>query len=520
MSSDAAKQRLRPSDFYFHGFELLQSALKEFLNDVWIRISDPVALGVEDAVFVPSFAVARAHYEGCLVTADGKPIPTALSQRRYGAFGNQVLGTLSQPIPIKPERVVEEEVVYLGWFIDHFGHLLLESLARTWILRELDPTTKVLFHINGPKDFSTIATRILEAFGIPAERILMLDEQAVLRRVIVPEALYEISYAAHVRAPEAYRDAAAAIVGAGDRSDQPVYLSRRLLSSRQRPIVGEFELEEVFRENGFLIVHPELMTFDDQVRLVNRHHDIFTSAGSAAYLPLFALQPPRLHTLTAGIPLHDYFLVPRILGAEAFFCNCFTGDNRPSDYYLPPVLEMSKLADYLESRGLLKNRLRASLTAQAKDFQPDYEELRLFAYVQFLGFHGKQLPTEVEAEALTRARTSWPLCWMLARYYVVRDPARIDELVQWFNALAEAESDIGRLANFHPDIRVGIGKIDRNCHPQTRLRLASVLKDRFLINLSEEKKRRQMRRGTHQGAAGGPANDRESTSSPVPAARE
>ena len=43
------------------------------------------------------------------------------------------------------EHEIDEEVVYLGWLFDHFGHFLMQSLARIWFLTEVSPSVRVIF---------------------------------------------------------------------------------------------------------------------------------------------------------------------------------------------------------------------------------------------------------------------------------------------------------------------------------------------------------------------------------------
>ena len=163
----------------------------------------------------------------------------------------------------------------------------MESLTRTWILDEIDPSTKVVFHTklpriaSGQKPLSAATQRILKLFGISLDRIIFPQDPTRLRRVIVPESLHELSYGSHEQFPRRYRQVASKIAGDVTPTEQPVYLSRRLLPSHLRQIVGEFELEEVLRDNGFLIAYPETMRFVDPIALMNQHDDNFTTAGSA-----------------------------------------------------------------------------------------------------------------------------------------------------------------------------------------------------------------------------------------------
>ena len=452
--------QVRREAFAWYGFDHLFAPVETALASVLVRHGEAQAPVIEDVVFIPAHKVGLHQFEGAVLTADGRPIPQAVSERRLSRMGDVVLGALTEPVALHPERVIEEEVVYLGWYFDHFGHFLLESLARTWMLPALEPAVKVVFHSERGAAPSGITLQMLELLGVPRQRILVLDTQTRLRRVIVPEPLYEIATAAHERMPEPYRRIAAALVPADAPSEQPAYLSRRLLSSRQRPIIGEFELEEVMRENGFLVVHPETMALADQLRLVNRHRDVFTSAGSAAYLTLFAARPPRLHLLTADIPFPDYFLIPSVAGIDTSFVNCLAGGTRPAGHYLPQLARVDVFAEYLDTRGLLKRRLRSSLASRVLDLRPAYDESWFYKYLRH-GLRSEPLAAELAAEATHRATTSWPLSWILARYSTVHDPGRVDPLLHQFIALLAAEAEVNRLAHYRDDIAGSLHQVLR-----------------------------------------------------------
>ena len=280
---------LAPDDFSFFGFDDLDDWLERRLQNVEIRGGTPQVSIVENAVYVPQRVAQKKGSQRAEVVK-------SLLESSAVAYDHY-------------EHEIDEEVVYLGWRFDHFGHFLMQSLARTWFLTEVSPSVRVLFdppHRAWGQPTGWVH-RMLEAFGVPPERILILNAPTRLRRLIIPEPLFEPRGVAHdhvVRAHEAmarpYQAVAKRLAGDTTPSEQPLYLSRRRLPPSQRTIVGEGDLEEVLRANGFRIAYTETMTFEDQVRLVNEHADIFSNAGSAAHNVLFALHEPRLHLLTNG----------------------------------------------------------------------------------------------------------------------------------------------------------------------------------------------------------------------------
>lgn len=492
--------RLSVSDFTFHGFDDQMAPLAEWLAEVAIRGGEPAMTVAEDAVFVPTVKVAAADrtpgrfvFEGGLAGRDGRPIPAAQFHRRGQRWGERVLGGFSEPAA-EPEREVADEVVYLGWYFGHFGHFLIESLARTWALADIDPTVQVVMHLERGRPPEGTTRRLLELFGVPDDRILFLDRPTLLRRVVIPEPLYEISYAAHERMAHRYRAVAAAVAGEADRSTQPVYLSRRLLPSSRRRLVGELELEEALRENGFLICSPETMTIEDQIRLMNRHRDFLTSAGSAAYLSLFAREPLRLHLMTDGIPRRDYFLIPALAGAEASYINCLGGGGRPWLNMGPLLLELEPLFAYLDGHGFLKRRVRADLALHAHTLRAEHDESACYAAVRDVA-RGEPLAAEIEAEAVARAPDSWPVSMILAQhYFFLPAPARAEEMARLMAERLAAETDLGRLAHYHADAAAIWSRVLAHCQPETAARLAAAYQDRLRIDPAAVRPRAGRRR--------------------------
>jgi hypothetical protein len=501
MPSADAFRPLTSSDFTFHGFDDLMVTVDQTLQGVGIRSGAPRVSVVENAVFVPGAKVPSGDsdtggyvHEGGILTQDGEVVTLAQTHRSGTRWGDRVLGGHVDAAAIAPERVIDDEVVYLGWYFKRFGHFLMESLARTWILSDIDPSVKVVFHTklpsiaSGQNPMSPVTQRILDLFGIPPDRIIFPQEPTRLRRVIVPESLHALSAESHAWLPRRYREVAQSIAGDAAPSAQPVYLSRRLLPSHLRQIVGEFELEEVLRENGFAIAYPETMAFEDQVRVVNRHTDIFTTAGSAVYNVLFAFNRPRLHLLTSGVPRADFFLTPAVAETPTTYCNVLGRGGRAALNKTPTIVEFASFADYLDSRGFLKKRLRASLASQDRTLGERFDEAWCYTMVQDVAA-GETLAPDIERDALTLAASSWPLSLILAQYYHRQNDSRVDELAGQFADLAAEELDTGRLATFREDMESAATEILLGCSPDVAARMMAVLCDRFLIDGAEVRRR-------------------------------
>ncbi|MGH2615606.1 MAG: glycosyltransferase 61 family protein [Thermomicrobiales bacterium] len=504
----AGSRPLQSSDFTFYGFGELRRDERRKILRLGIRDGEPAVSVIDDAVFLPNGYEASAgqpKYAGGIVKPDGWPIETAQMHRK----GGKRFGGLVESIAVSPDRELDEEVIYLGLVFNHYGRVLLETLARIWFLKHVDPSVKVVLNSANAAQAAHAPwlPGILSLFGVPPERLLSLQEPTRLRRAIVPEPLFEQFYSAHEEMVRPFREAAARVAGDVTPSEQPLYLSRRRLSSRQRPVIGEVELEDVLRENSFLVAYPETMPTEDQVRLINSHTNIFSSMGSAAHSILFALHRPRLHLLASrdDIPA-NYYLCSVLAEAPTTFVNCLGSGgrvtanderlNRRAESFgnaekqrpvdvdagpqsMPQLLDLSRAIDYLNENGFLKNGARSSVQASDMSRQRQFDEVWLYARIRKAATKST-LPDDIEQEAEALATASWPLSLMLARYYArARDAARADAMASQFVTLATAENDRDRLAYYRGDVQGMASRIARMCRPETSNRLTRLIADRF-----------------------------------------
>jgi hypothetical protein len=307
-----------------------------------------------------------------------------------------------------------------------------------------------------------------------------------------------------------FRDVAARVAGDVVPSEQPLYLSRRRLTSAQRPVVGESALEDLLRANGFAIAYPETMTFEDQIRLINRHLDIFSAVGSAAHSILFALGKPRLHLLAHrdSIPA-NFYLCSVLADAPTTFVNCLgSGDrksvkaersnrgaersenwerNPPVDTLIgpqsePQLLEMDRVISYLDQKGFLKNSSPAVMPGPVSttSIRRRYDEAWIYVRLRKASRRKLSLPADLEREALDLASESWPVTFMLTVYYArAGDRSRASALANRFATLVEEESDADRLEYYRGDIHGRARYILPLCEPETANRLAAIVATRF-----------------------------------------
>jgi hypothetical protein len=191
---------------------------------------------------------------------------------------------------------------------------------------------------------------------------------------------------------------------------------------------------------------------------------------------LFIRANPSLHLLTDGIPRADYFLVPKAAEASTTYINCLGRGDRPFiDNRSPVLAETDTLIEYLDGRGFLRRRLRATIATRTPLARTGYDEAWYYAAVHDVLPHGEPLPSEIEGGALAMGRSSWPLSWILARYFAGQDTARVDELALQFADLVATESDLARLARYHGDVESTARQVVKACGPKAVDRVVDAL---------------------------------------------
>jgi hypothetical protein len=476
-ATSALGNPLDPAAFSFVGFDELTRAEQRRISRLTIRESPPELTVVDNAIFDPGTgddAGKASRFSGGVFDAEGAPIAAAGLQRKGGkAFG----APLDQSGDLTP---IAEDVIYLGPLFNHYGRVLLETLARAWYVNEPEVVNQrvIVSTANAAQyDLAPWLAPLLHAFGIPAERLYLPSRLSRFRRITVPEPLFEQLHSGHSRMVDPFHRVARAEGHEAPTSEQPVYLSRRALSSRQRPVIGEAEVEEILRANGARIVYPETLPFADQVRIFNTHRDILSPVGSAAHSILFATNRPRLHLLASrdDIPA-NYFLCSALSGAPTTFVNCVVSagqadddetvsgesrrgaSSRGADPYSgfqsrPQQVDLEPFVEYLRSQGFLRQAYRPLSRTDQAHLDARFDEAWAYTRVRKAAAKSTALADDIEAQIVQQSATSWPISLMMAHYFSrLGDAARSQELVLQFLDLLAVEQDEDRLRYYHADV--------------------------------------------------------------------
>lgn len=260
---------------------------------------------------------------------------------------------------IKPNRLrnINGNSLYLGHYTGHYGHFLLESLARFWVLLEEDISIKKFDHFifhpflhkaPYPEDFSP-ARICFGCFGIDSKKIIILDDYHEFETIAVPQPLFEINHKVHKDMIDVYNEVKRygvrlkssrvgfinQLKGWTNAGDLKLYVSRRKAKG-YHPMLNELDVEKIFINQGYKIFHPEKWTFQQQLAIFNRAKIIAGVEGSGLHNSVFMGQETTV--ISIGTPRNPS---GKIL--NQYLCNRLSGVK----------------GEYIEFKGNINHKNRA-----------------------------------------------------------------------------------------------------------------------------------------------------------------
>ncbi len=232
---------------------------------------------------------------GALVQASLR-VPDKYRARDPGALSEALAG-----------RVVERRLkraLYLGHAFTHFGHFMLETISALYWVREVDAEVSLLFHPfeeAGENVFTHYGHGVecLKLLGISPERVVIATADLAVDELLLPPRAYDMTNGPHYDFSDVYRSLRnAAMRSPGALQAKRIYLSRRRLKRRERGrLANEAAIERRMKGRGFTVLHPERMSFSDQIRAAAAADILAGVDGSALHLAAFMRPGARVLVL-------------------------------------------------------------------------------------------------------------------------------------------------------------------------------------------------------------------------------
>jgi hypothetical protein len=237
----------------------------------------------------------KAYTRGCLY--DDRGVRVDLSLRLGGAGGDQSM-SIDPPLLPSEQRGgtwLPGRTLYLGPFMNHYGHFITESLSRYWREEATAFDNFVAYpfmHDHGETRVREFHRYLAGLLNVPIDRMAVLRGQTVFDEIVVPEQLWTYNLHVNGRMRDVYGRIRTRHSGKGS--------SGRLFLSRTASLrLGNApQVEEVFASFGFRVLYPERIRIADQLSLYANCAILAGLSGSAMHNCLFAR--PGLMTIEVG----------------------------------------------------------------------------------------------------------------------------------------------------------------------------------------------------------------------------
>lgn len=185
----------------------------------------------------------------------------------------------------------EKKYIWIGKIHIHFGHFLLSSTSRMWIINEKSNKEFIYVGVCDDDFFERESTlrEFMFSIGITSDNFLNIKIPCFFSEIYVPDPTFVESGSGNFEWGNFMDFASRKIRGTFEieASSSPVYITKHRLSSGVRTLVGEEDLCDHLEKRGFTIFSPEQHSLKEQVVFWQKHPTYISFRGSALHASAF-----------------------------------------------------------------------------------------------------------------------------------------------------------------------------------------------------------------------------------------
>lgn len=264
---------------------------------------------------------AEANEFGGVCTADLQFVQLSLTKRVSPPnfpchFRDWFRG--ASPTEAKNEvEYVDEEVVFLGALPKHYGHFILEGLARLWCYLEPSNRKYRAVYISGQGEDRFL--ELFEFFGLNPVDLLKIERPTQFRTVIVPEQ--------SIRLHDYFHQNYKLTIDRIKSSVEPIRNDKVYFSKQERKndrAIGEMPFEAVLSKNGYAIYFPERMNMRETVAVLKGARTFVASSGTNSHNAIFMEDGAVSVCLSRSMHYHPVqIMIDRMRGLNAVYIDAF-----------------------------------------------------------------------------------------------------------------------------------------------------------------------------------------------------
>lgn len=242
------------------------------------------------------------------------------------------------------DEYIDKEVVFLGLYLEHYGHELLDGCGRLWFANDNTDIKDYCYISQTDKDdhFS-----IFNLLGLNRKNLIRVDKNIQFKKVIIPQVANNIYSSYSDKFNETFSKIGYRIEASKNKK---IYLSKSKFVYGGTATIGEESIEDIFKNNGFKIVYPELEKLETVISLMKGAEIIAGVSGSNMHNILFARDNIiEYHLLRSKRVTGEQLIIDKMKNIKTYYIDaCYEPIPFPDTrkYSIPYLICLTK---YLES---------------------------------------------------------------------------------------------------------------------------------------------------------------------------
>lgn len=197
----------------------------------------------------------------------------------------------------KQEEYIDKEVIYIGLFLPHWGHFLVDLTNRMWALPEImESRCDIKIAYIGEEEPQGNNLRFLELLGIDKAQLIHITKPTRFKKVYIPEQGFKSCEWYTGEFLNMLNKMVRRVLNSGYDFSRvmnidKVYFTRRKLGKAINSEFGEEYFETCFIENGYTSLAPEILSLEEQIYIWNHASRIVCMNGTIPLNVMFAVNP-------------------------------------------------------------------------------------------------------------------------------------------------------------------------------------------------------------------------------------
>lgn len=210
--------------------------------------------------------------------------------------------------PFEDAEYRDEKVVYCGYLIRHWGHFLIEAVARMWYFLENDPTIDKYVFILNEGDQQEITGNFREFFQLLKvwDKMELITAPITYREVVVPEVAFQFRDYYSQKYLEVFNTIADNVQPQPDwETPEKIFYTRSQFQKGLQYQSGMEALDDFYQRNGYCVMAPEKVSLSKMIWQIRNCKEVAAISGTIPHNMLFGNQGQKLVILERCIPNND-----------------------------------------------------------------------------------------------------------------------------------------------------------------------------------------------------------------------